>query len=378
MQIGMKNSHRRHNVLLLTSSLSLGGAEQVIANLARYLDRSRFNVTICHLKDRGLIGERLEEDGYDVVGVERVQQWPGRYFSFLKLSRIIRDRSIGLIHSHTTYSLIDSSFCKLINPGIKTLHTFHYGNYPHVPRKYLLSEGLLCRVPNRLIAVGVEQGEIIRRTYHLADDRVTVVPNGVEPVEGQIDEDIKSRLSGKGKIVIGTICTLIEQKGVTYLLDAAHVLVKERPDVVFVIVGEGHLRNVLEKKMRSLGLQDHVFFTGWKVNAATTILPLFDIFFQPSLWEAMSVVVLEAMAKSKPMVVTDVGDNRHVVINGETGLLVSPRDVPGMVRALLRVVDSPALRDQLGRAAKDYYDRHYTAEQMACAYAGIYSELLDQ
>jgi glycosyltransferase involved in cell wall biosynthesis len=103
-------------------------------------------------------------------------------------------------------------------------------------------------------------------------------------------------------------------------------------------------------------------------------VPEFDIFFQPSLWEAMSIAVLEAMAAGVPVVASRVGENPHIIEHGKDGLLIEPRDVEGMASALTTLVDDASLRRELGAAARDKVSRQYTVSHMTRAYEQIYRE----
>jgi len=367
-----------HNVMLLGSALDTGGAERVIANLTRHLDKSQFNVTACHLvRPRGAIGDELVRDGYDVADVARDDRMIRRYFSFRALCRVAEARRIDVIHSHTHYALIDASLCSLAMwRRIKVVHTFHYGNYPHVPARYRFLEGFGSRVADRLVAVGIEQQKLVRSTYGLSGDRVDVVTNGVDATSAPVDPAWRERLRSSGAVVIGTICTFIEQKGLPDLLKVAVELNRAGANVLFVVVGDGVLRTQIEQQCRALDLSERVLFTGWKQAASSTMLPLFDVFFQPSLWEAMSMVVLEAMAAGKPIVATDVGDNRHVVRDGETGFIAQRSDVPTMVNALRRLVESPELRRTFGESGRRRHAEHYTVDLMTRRYERLYLDVL--
>ena len=364
-------------VMLLTSSLTVGGAEAVIASLARHFDRSRFEVTVGHLKERGTIGDQLADEGHDVVEIPRIATTPGKYFSFRSLHRVVRERRIELLHTHTTYSLTDAALCRLASLGdVKLVHTFHFGNYPHLPPRYLWMERVLSRAADHLVSVGVEQMGTLKRLYGIADSRITPVLNGVNPSEPRVDGEWAARIAADGRTVIGTTATFIEQKGLMTLLDVAALLKTRGVPALFVIVGDGVLRPRLEAQIAALGVEGTVLLAGWKADAAATMTPLYDILLQPSLWEAMSVVVLEAMAAARPVVATDVGDNRHVVIDGETGWLVAPRDVATMADRLSALVADPEQRRRLGAAGQRRYQHHYTAEAMARAYEVLFTRVL--
>jgi len=366
----------KKNVLLVGSSLDVGGAETVIANLCRYLDRQLFDVTVCHLKERGKIGKELADEGYDVIGVDRADHSKPDYLSFLKLRNIVKMKQTDILHTHTLYSLMDASLCKLTYPGLRTVHTFHFGNYPHVVKKHLFLERVFWRIPERLVAVGHEQKKSIRNTHGIPESRIVTIWNGVDHKQN-LDKAIIKEYVDHNKIIIGSVSTLIEQKGLQYLLEVAYKLKKKRNDFVFLIAGDGHLRNELESKSRSLGLENTVYFIGRVENAGSRLLPLFDILVQTSLWEAMSIVLLEAMACGKPVVATSVGDNNLVIEEGKTGFLVEPKDIEEIAAALERLLDQQELREDIGRNAIQKYHNEFSAEMMARRYENLYMEVLN-
>lgn len=372
--IPLKQVERRINVMIVASHLWIGGAESVMQHLAEFIDRRRFNVTVCCLKQRGTIGDELARKGIDIVSLSDDGQ--ADYFTFLKLLKLLRTRHIDVVHTHTTHGLFDSSLCSLLMPRLKVIHTFHFGNYPHTRPRILWMERLCSRVADRLFAVGEVQRKQIQAVYCLPDRCISTVYNGVSIRLGREDPMFRQKVGAEHCILIGTIATLITQKGLTYLLDVARVIQESGRKAVFVIVGEGHLRAELEAKRDHLGLQRSVVFTGWVKNAAEVALPAFDIFFQPSLWEAMSMVILEAMASGKPVVATRVGENSRIVEEGINGLLTKPMDVPGMAAALGRLIDDSALRIQLGQAARTKVEHRFTIQHMVNDYEAVYEELM--
>jgi len=366
---------RKVNVLLVASSLWMGGAEMVVRHLAETIDRSRFNVTVCHLKQRGIVGDQIASLGIDIVGAGGETPPKVDYFTALKLLRVIRDRRIAVVHTHMTHALVDAAVCKLLMPWLKLVHTFHFGNYPHTEKRVLGFEQVFSRVPTRLFAVGNQQRAQILKVFHFPDSRVTTIHNGVVPAGGHRDPDFRRRVGAEGRILIGTIGTMIEQKGLQDLLRVAARLRDSGQQVMFVVIGEGHLRPELERMRRELNLEDSVVFTGWVANAGDVALPTFDIFFQPSLWEAMSMVILEAMAAGKSIVATRVGENAEVIEDGATGLLVNPRDIDGMAAALTRLIRDPSLRATFGAAARTVFDARFTVAHMTRAYEQAYLDV---
>jgi glycosyltransferase involved in cell wall biosynthesis len=362
---------------MVNSTLHIGGAEQVAATLSGLIDPAGFDVTACYLKEPGLVADQMVRAGVNLVPIPGLV--PGRrdYFTSLKLRRLIRERRVQVIHTHDIHGLIDGALCRLSMPSLRLVHTFHFGNYPHRKPQHKLIEGTLWRVADALIAVGRVQAASIRDYYGIPEKRLRILWNGVDdPFRGGAADDFAS-LKAPGVPLIGSISTLITQKGIEHLLDAAALLKESGEKFLLAIAGHGHLKEVLLKRTSELGLDEHVKFLGWVSEASRKLLPVCDIFVQSSLWEAMSVVVLEAMAAGKPMTVTTVGENPYVVLNEETGLTIPPGDPRALAESLRRLLRDAALRERLGHAARRRYEEHFTNQHMVRAHESLYRELVN-
>jgi glycosyltransferase involved in cell wall biosynthesis len=366
---------RRLNVLILASSLWIGGAETVMRHLAQTIDRRRFNVTVCCLKQRGSIGDELAGAGVDVVAFEEGPKAKVDYFTFRKLLRLLRERRIDVVHTHTAHGLVDATLCRLFRPGLKVVHTFHFGNYPHTSQSILRMERTFWRCATRLYAVGEVQRGQIRAVYGMSDRAIGMIWNGVVLPPEPADRSFRDQIGAGDTVLIGTIATLIEQKGLRDVMRVAQRVKAAGLPARFVIVGEGVLRSELEALRRELDVEDVVTLTGWITSAADVALPAFDIFFQPSLWEAMSVVTLEAMACGKPVVATRVGEAPHIIEQGVDGMLVDPKDVAGMTAALVPLIEDGERRRRLGEAARRKIAERLTVAHMARAYEQVYVDV---
>ena len=366
---------RKVNVLLLTTGLGIGGAEIVVRDLARALDRTGFGVSICCLKVLGPIGRELQAEGID-ISVLDANPDKSDYLSALKLRRLVRQKRVDVIHSHTTHSLTVAALCRCLTPGLRVVHTFHFGNYPHKPTKVLWMEHLFSRLVDRLVAVGEVQRGQIRSTYRLSGSAIETVRNGVQlPAPGAGDPTFRTRIGADGKVLVGTIATLIPQKGLQDLLAVARRVRDVRGDVHFVLIGEGDLRGDLERIRRERGLEETVTLTGWVANAASVALPSFDVYFQPSLWEAMSISILEAMAAGKPVVTTLVGEAPHLIDHGVDGFLFPPGDVGSMAATILDLAGDAGRRCALGDRASRKVAERFTVAHMARAHEQLYMGL---
>ncbi|NLG75712.1 MAG: glycosyltransferase [Xanthomonadaceae bacterium] len=366
----------RKRILIVSSTLHTGGAERIVACLARHLDRERFDVTVCYLKESGVVGEEIERRGTPLVPVPGLVPGAVDRFTWWKLRRLIRAGAFELIHTHDVHGLMDGVACKLLVRGVKHVHTFHWGNYPERETRYRKIERLVWRVPDRLIAVGHRQADAIRQLYSIPPARLKVIWNGVDTLSPQIAPEVLAITSKTSDPVLASISTMIEQKGLHDLLQAAHLLKNDGASFQLLVIGDGHLRPKLEELAKELGIQDRVHFLGWITQASERALPACDIFVQSSLWEAMSVVVLEAMARGKPIVATRVGDNEHMIEDGVSGRLVSKSDPRALADALGELLRDSAQRERLGAAAKARHGALFTTRHMIEAHEALYESLL--
>jgi glycosyltransferase involved in cell wall biosynthesis len=365
----------RKRILLLNAALFIGGAENVTAALCRGIDRERFEVTVAHLGGRGEVGKALVESGFDVVSLQS-ERGGVDYLSGLRLRSLLKAKRIDLVHTHDLYSMIDSAVsCKTL-PRVRHINTFHFGNYPRRIRRWHLFEKYFSRLPDRLVAVGEVQKGLLVKHYGFRPETVSVIHNGVDDIRAGIDTQMREQVRAGRKIVIGSVGTLIAQKAIADLLDVAYQLKQAGLDFRLVIVGDGKLRASLEEKSIGLGLSRDVEFLGWVPEASRRILPWVDIFVQTSLWEAMSIVVLEAMSCGIPVVVTDVGENPHVISNGVNGFLSKPRAIEDMAGKIGALIQNEASRRQIGAAARDTWESRYTAHRMCRQYEKLYLQTL--
>lgn len=366
-------TRRRLRVLLTIDGLGIGGAEMVVRDLACHLDRDRFDVAVCCTKVLGVTGDAMRRDGSDVFVLP--QRTDGRvdYSTPLKLRRVVVDRRVDVVHTHSPGAFWDAVVCKLLLPRVRVVNTFHFGNYPYLERSLRWMEYVGARIADRLVAVGRQQREQILAAYRLAPGRLDVIWNGAPEPRVEDTRPFLERVDAGSKLVVGTVAKLIPQKGLDDLLQVARRCRDLGAPLQFVVLGEGPLRRDLEERRRELGVEDTVQLLGWFENAAGRALPAIDIFFQPSRWEAMSIAVLEAMAIGRPIVATRVGDNPHVLEDGVNGLLVDVGDVEGMARALQRLTDAD-MRRRLGREARAAYERRFTLTEMIRAYERLYAE----
>lgn len=364
---------KKPRILLLASHLFIGGAENVIAHLLKNIDRNRFDCFALCLDQLGTIGEALNKCGFVVNTLPKSTLFRHNYFSSLELVKFVHKHKIDVIHSHTTHSLIDASVCKFLLPHVRVVHTFHFGNYPLLQKRELFYEKVFSQAPDLLVAVGKDQYQKLINTFPKIRKKLKIVHNGIPIPAFSKHEKLKVGHEKKS-VTIATISTLIPQKGTTYLLDAAHILSTQYGNLKFFIAGDGPLRDSLERKSKRLGLSQMVEFLGWVDDAPSKLLPEIDIFILPSLWEAMPMVILEAMAYKIPIVAASVGENSYIIDDGCDGYLFSPGNTLEMAFKLKSLIDNPLLRSDFSQRAYQKFKNRFTLKHMVDNYQNIYQQ----
>jgi glycosyltransferase involved in cell wall biosynthesis len=340
-------------ILILIKGLGRGGAEQLLVNAAPYTDRSRFHYEVAYLLPHKVaLGEQLRDAGLAVHCLDGAKgpAWVGR------LRGLVRARRIDLIHAHSPVAAIGARV-GLPRGGPARVYTEHnvWGRYHPATRWANL---LTFPRNDHVFAVSEEVRRSIR--YPRALDRLPMPPvetmiHGLDLAatrNGDLSGDVRRELGvADDAPVVGTVANFKAPKGYEYMLRAADLTRQSFPDVRFVLVGTGPLEMEIRRQAVDLGLTETVLFTGFREDAAR-LIRAFDVFAMASLYEGLSIALLEAMAAGRPVVVTRVGGLEEVVRDGEQGLLVPPRDAAALATGLVSLLGDRERRRRMGSAAR--------------------------
>jgi glycosyltransferase involved in cell wall biosynthesis len=266
--------------------------------------------------------------------------------------------------------------------GVIPFATAH-GWTGHTPRErllyYPLDKKLLARFP-RVAAVS---GEIKRVLVGAGADerRIKVVLNSIDPiafVRRPADRDAARAHFGvqPGETAVGAVGRLEPQKRFDLLVEAFAALVAKRPHLRLLIAGEGSLRAALQMQIDRLGLAHLCRLVGQ--SDVSKFHHALDLFVQSSEYEGTPNVVLEAMALETPFVATDVGGTAELFEDGVHGLLIPPRDVPALIRAIERSLDDSAASNARVRAARERVETTLSFDRRMDTIDAMYQELVDQ
>jgi len=174
--------------------------------------------------------------------------------------------------------------------------------------------------------------------------------------------------------VVGNVAALAAHKGQRYLIEAAHLVVKQIPDARFVILGEGELREHLEHLVKEHALEKHVFLPGFRTDVLGCIKG-FDLFVMSSVTEGLGTSLLDAMACERPIVATRAGGILEIVEDGVTGLIVPPRDHHALADAIVRALNDEPMRQRMAKAGFARVRERFTVERMVAETAAVYQTL---
>lgn len=180
------------------------------------------------------------------------------------------------------------------------------------------------------------------------------------------------------RIVIGKIARLFHLKGHDDLITAAEQVVRQCPQVMFLLVGDGILRESLLQRIEALGLQEHFVFTGLvSPTEVPELIGAMDVLVHTSLREGLARALPQALIAGKPAVSYDIDGAREVVLSDQTGFLVPPRNTQKLAQSLIRLAQQQELRDKLGRAGQARFTEQFRHQTMTAQIREIYQRTLD-
>ena len=359
-------------------TLDQSGAERQLTLLATHLPKPEFEVNVIALNRGGYYARQLRDAGIQVdVLAKRFRFDP---LTWLRLRRHIHRTNPDLVQS---FLFSANSFVRL--PGIcpkstrvivseRCVDSWKSGWQLKLDRR-------LSRRMQAMTANSASVAEFYRTIAGVADNLVTVIPNGIPiPSErttgsgaasGGIREELNLPASAK---LVGYVGRLAHQKCLHDLIWGFHLLQQVVDDVFLVLVGEGSERESLAELARSFDCRDKVFFSGHREDA-TAVTSQLNVFCLPSSFEGMSNSLMEAMACGVPVVVSDIPANLELVCHETNGLVFPLGKGPEITRACKRILQDDTFAHGIGDAAGRTIEEQYSVDQMVGKHIELYRRL---
>lgn len=370
----------------------VGGAqENTLLSCRALLERGQYAVLVTGptAGPEGKLLQRTPVDGLEIVeiaplvrSVDPFRDWQ----TYRQLTRLFRERRFDVVHTHSSKAGILGRLAAR-RAGIPlVVHTVH-GQAFHAHetwwrnRLYILAERWAARHCDHIYAVAQAMIEQCVAAAVAPREKYSVVYSGMDMrafLEARPDPAVRERLGIPPEApVIGTIARLFEWKGHEFLVEAAPAVVREFPEVRFLLVGDGVLRDRIQARIRELGLTRNFAFTGLvSPDEIPGLVAIMDVLAHFSLREGLPRTVVQALAGSVPAVAFPLDGTPEVVLDGTTGLLARTADAPDCARALLRLLRNPHLRRDMGRAGRESVRSRFDWRTMADALEASYRALL--
>lgn len=366
---------RKRNILHLIETSEPGGAETVLANIAKHLDPDTFDSLVCVLED-GWLTEHLKKLGIPYVVIEN--KWSYDPLFLIRLTRLIRRHRIDIVHSHefmmTVYGAVGAKLTRV--PMIGTMHGKVY--YPERARRVRMLKFALS-LSSKMVAVSEDLRKYLAGLFGSDSAKLITLYNGIDLSKySSIESKQQSRelLSiSENAPVAGTVGSLFKVKGLNYLLDAVPMIRNAHPDFVLLIAGEGEQESELKSQAESLGLGESVRFLGFR-DDIPRVLNAMDVYVCSSLSEGHSLSILEAMALAVPIVATEVGGNPELIDDGLNGILVKKEDPSALADGICSLLNDPDLGKKFGDESRSIVEERFSLESMIREYSNLYKGLL--
>ncbi len=374
--------------LYLVGDSKFGGGVHRTASLVRMVRHLGWQADV--LATDWKVQKAMAESGAGIVDLDVIRReirplndLRGMYRLYL----FLRGSDYTLVHTGTSKAGFVGRFAARWARVPVIIHTaggfaFHEESSAAQAHFYSMLERLAAHWCDRIITVSETHRDWALRLGIGHRRLVKVIQSGIPPervVAKRSTAQTRAELGLKaGDFVVLSTGRLARQKGLEYLIEAVSLLTgRMKAGLKVLLAGEGPLRAVLYEQSRRLGVEAQVVFLGFRSDIAE-LLAVSDAVVLPSLWEGLSISVLEAMAAERPIVTTTIGSNQEALRHGETGLLVPPKRSDLLAQSICTLADDPNLRERLGTAAGQVYRERFTEERMVDQYKAEYLALCNE
>ena len=371
---------------VITRFIAGSGGNTLVS--AAGMDPDRYETWVAAMPGGPLWAE-AEDAGVRTVEIshmrERISPWHDLR-ACQELVGLIRREQFTVVHTHCSKAgLIGRVAARLAGTPL-VLHTFHIlaahdGLSASRRRMYLVLERLVRRFAHQYVAVAPRLARQAVEQRVAPPGRVCVVPSAVDLAAIPAVEDVSVRAElgiGPDAPVVGTVGRIVAQKAPLDFVRMCARVHRQRPDAVFVMVGDttlesGGLEEQTRREADLLGVP--ILFTGFRPDAPR-IAATFDVYVVPSRHEGLGRALTEAMASGRPVVATAVNGVPDLVEPGVTGLLAEPGDVDGLAEGTLWMLQHPQEARLMGERGRERVRSHFGPEEMCEALDLLYSGLL--
>lgn len=334
------------NILHLINYTGGGGTESYIYSLAQKLHNNNCKFFIAY-SEKGNSFNRFENLGIHMIHLP--MDSPYDFKAALELKTICRENDIDVVHTHFLRENYISIISKILGNRVKLINTRHMLDSNSAIVQF--TNKIMTNFNSNIIAVSKAVERLLKEELG-STNRIKLIYTGIDP-ENWVTElpTFRDEFNiDKDTIILTSTARFSHEKGHVFLLDSIFYI-KENlkndnnlPSFKFVLVGDGILFDPMIDYAKSLGIYDHIIFTGYR-NDIANILNSSDVFICMSEREAFGISIMEAMATGLPVITTDSGGTREIITNKETGIILDFNDIETMSSSIISLIKSQKLRN---------------------------------
>ncbi|MGI6658441.1 MAG: glycosyltransferase family 4 protein [Dethiobacteraceae bacterium] len=374
----------------------IGGLARHVAELSMALQAENTQVDVITIDEEGTAAEAEIIHGVRVWRIRPYHLVPRDFISGIlqynlamlekTLALVRQGEDYDLIHAHDWLAAYAARAVKhaLKKPLVATIHATEYGRNRglHTEEQRYISdvEWWLTYEAWQVICCSHYMRAELQRIFHLPEDKIAVIPNGVDPQQlltAPLTAAERAQYAAADEKIVFFIGRLVQEKGVHILLEAVPHVLAAVPKTKFVIAGRGPAWDALHRQARKMGIEQHLYFTGYIDDATRNKLyqaAAAAVF--PSLYEPFGIVALEAMAASVPVVVSATGGLADIVDHGVTGLKCYPDNALSLAEQLITILQKPRFAQQLAEQARQKVHKEFAWQEIAKQTRSIYLKVL--
>ncbi len=367
-------------ILYVIANVSFGGGEKVFSQLAGRLNKDNYEIQFA-CSPGGHLECELSNLGIAVAPIDFKRTL--NITTFIRLFKIMKSQKPDIVHSQGARANFYTRFAaKLAGvPFIVSTIAAPVEEFNVNPIKkaiYVLLNRCSEKLVDRFIVVADSLREKLIKRHRIAPEKIVRIYNGVELAQCDCNKS-SSRLKEElniedNAVLVAAIGRLVWEKDLPCFIRAAEKVLSSQSQVKFLIVGDGPLRGSLENVVKTLGIERSVIFTGFREDIKE-ILSALDILVLCSLREGLPLTILEAMARAKPVVATNIEGVREEVIDNVTGILVEPRNSDSLEDAIICLLKDRQRAQALGLKGREIVEKKFTLEQAIELHEQLYHSL---
>lgn len=354
----------------------IGGGESHLIDLVRDLKARHIHLIVVAFSDGNMI-ENMRRMGITTYVVHTTR--PFDLSVIKRMRQIVKDERINLIHAHGSRaaSNVITLFTSQRIPLIYTVHgwSFHQDQNKVVHFLRAMSEKLICHFSRKVICVSADNARSGEKAFGLSRQKTVVIENGINLniFDPEKHSGIRHQLQiPADEFIVGFIGRATLQKDPISFIESIRIAHGQVPAIKGLFVGEGEMDNEITDYIETHHLQDIIYRFPFRTDVPD-ILGSIDIYSLCSLWEGLSIGLLEAMAMKKAIIATPTDGSRTVITHRENGFILPYRNPNAMAQQIVELYQNPQLIKQAGDAARLLVKKKFDSKRVADAVYEIYN-----